>query len=125
MGLERGGDGAAGRAHAHGYTLSFDLPEGGAAGAAASPIEPLFARAVTARFLATASDGTRLHYRTPTEGGNSGSPVFDEDNWMLVGLHHAGSKEMPRLRGQAGTYEANEAVSIAAIRDAIRANRMS
>jgi Trypsin-like peptidase domain/MAP3K TRAFs-binding domain len=71
------------------------------------------------------SDGAKLHYRTPTEGGNSGSPVFDEDNWMLVGLHHAGSKEMPRLKGQAGTYEANEAYSVTAIREAIATSLMS
>jgi V8-like Glu-specific endopeptidase len=64
-------------------------------------------------------------YRTPTESGNSGSPVFDEDEWMLVGLHHAGSKEMPRLKGKGGTYEANEAFSITAIREAIATNRMS
>jgi V8-like Glu-specific endopeptidase len=71
------------------------------------------------------SDGTRLHYRTPTEAGNSGSPVFDEDDWMLVGLHHAGGKEIPRLKGKSGTYEANEAFSITAIRDAIATNLMS
>jgi len=68
------------------------------------------------------SDGTKLHYRTPTEGGNSGCPVFDDTDWMLVGLHHGGSKEMPRLKGQPGTYEANEGLSITAIRDAIRVN---
>ncbi len=71
------------------------------------------------------SDATKLHHRTPTEGGSSGSPVFDEDNWMLVGLLHGGSKNMPRLKGRPGTYEANEAFSFAAIRDAIRANPMA
>jgi hypothetical protein len=71
------------------------------------------------------ADEETLHYRTPTEGGNSGSPVFDEDNWMLVGLHHAGGPQMPRLHQQPGTYEANEAHAIAAIRKAINANPMS
>jgi Trypsin-like peptidase domain/Tetratricopeptide Repeats-Sensor len=63
----------------------------------------------------------RVHYRTPTEGGSSGSPVFDEDNWHVVALHHAGQKEMVRLDTKGCTYEANEGVPIAAIRDAIRA----
>ncbi len=65
------------------------------------------------------SDGAKLHYRTPTEGGSSGSPVFDEDYWMLVGLHHAGGAAVPRLNGQSGTYPANEAFSVAAIREAV------
>jgi hypothetical protein len=30
-----------------------------------------------------------VRYRTNTEGGSSGSPVFDQ-NWQLVALHHAG-----------------------------------
>ena len=34
-------------------------------------------------------EGRRVHYRTNTEGGSSGSPVFDQ-NWKLVALHHAG-----------------------------------
>jgi len=33
-----------------------------------------------------------LHYRTPTEPGSSGSPVFD-DQWQLVALHHAAVKD--------------------------------
>jgi hypothetical protein len=34
-------------------------------------------------------NGTRVHYRTNTEKGSSGSPVFDQ-NWNLVALHHSG-----------------------------------
>jgi V8-like Glu-specific endopeptidase len=30
----------------------------------------------------------RFHYLSDTEGGSSGSPVLD-DNWQVVGLHHA------------------------------------
>jgi V8-like Glu-specific endopeptidase len=56
-----------------------------------------------------------LHYRSPTEGGSSGSPVFD-DEWRLIGLHHAGSTGMPRLNRAGGTYAANEGITIEAIR---------
>ena len=64
-------------------------------------------------------DDTHLHYRAPTEGGSSGSPVF-EGQWKVIGLHHAGSSTMTRLDG-AGTYAANEALRIDAIRAAITA----
>lgn len=60
------------------------------------------------------SDGRFVHYRTPSEPGSSGSPVFD-DQWNLLALHHAGSFRMRRLRGQTGTYEANEGVLMQAI----------
>lgn len=60
----------------------------------------------------------RLHYRAPTEGGSSGSPIYNAQ-WKLIGLHHAGSHEMPRLRNQLGSYEANEGIWIQAIRRAL------
>ena len=63
----------------------------------------------------------RVHYRTPTEGGSSGSPVFNEDGWDVVALHHAGKAKMPKLDDPASFYEANEGIPIAAIRAAIRA----
>jgi V8-like Glu-specific endopeptidase len=66
-------------------------------------------------------DDTHLHYRSPTEGGSSGSPVF-ESQWKVIGLHHAGSVTMSRLEGK-GTYPANEALRIDAIRTAIGAYR--
>lgn len=64
-------------------------------------------------------DDVRLHYRSPTEGGSSGSPVF-EDLWKVIGLHHAGSARMSCLT-KAGTHAANEALRIDAIRAAIAA----
>jgi uncharacterized protein with NAD-binding domain and iron-sulfur cluster len=63
-------------------------------------------------------DERLLHYRAPTEPGSSGSPVFDRD-WSLVGLHHAGDRNMPRLNGKPGFYEANEGIWIDAIRRAL------
>ena len=56
----------------------------------------------------------RVHYRTPTEPGSSGSPVFN-GGWELVALHHSGSATMNRIHG-TGTYEANEGIWIQAIR---------
>ncbi|MGV9743922.1 trypsin-like peptidase domain-containing protein [Rhodococcus zopfii] len=63
-------------------------------------------------------DDVRVHYRSPTEGGSSGSPVFD-DQWRLIGLHHAGGHEMPRLNHKSGSYSANEAITVRAIRSAL------
>jgi tetratricopeptide (TPR) repeat protein len=60
-------------------------------------------------------DNTRLQYRAPTEGGSSGSPVFDSQ-WQVIGLHHAGSETMSRLNGE-GTHAANEGLRIDAIRE--------
>jgi V8-like Glu-specific endopeptidase len=61
------------------------------------------------------ADDTRVHYRTPTLGGSSGSPVFNAV-WELIALHHVGRAHMPRLRGQPGTYPANEGIWIDRIR---------
>ena len=55
-----------------------------------------------------------LHYRAPTEGGSSGSPVFNAQ-WKLIGLHHAGSHRMQKLHDREGTYEANEGICIQSV----------
>jgi hypothetical protein len=64
-------------------------------------------------------DERLVHYRTPTEPGSSGSPVFD-DQWRLVAIHHAGEPHMRKLNGKPGTYEANEGISILAIVEEMR-----
>jgi hypothetical protein len=63
----------------------------------------------------------RVHYRAPTEGGSSGSPVFNAGLWQVVALHHKGGRiGMPCLNGKPGTYGANEGISILSIAEAIR-----
>ena len=58
----------------------------------------------------------RVHYRAPTEGGSSGSSVFNALMWEVIALHHMGGKlGMPRLNGQVGTYSANEGISLGSI----------
>ena len=65
-------------------------------------------------------DVCRVHYRAPTEGGSSGSPVFNASLWQVIALHHKGGKlGMPRLNGQDGTYAANEGIGLGSIRAAI------
>jgi V8-like Glu-specific endopeptidase len=45
-----------------------------------------------------------VHYRTPTDPGSSGSPVFTRQ-WEVMAVHHSGSSKTRRLHGE-GTYEA-------------------
>jgi len=64
-------------------------------------------------------DRRLVHYRTPTEPGSSGSPVFD-DQWRLIAIHHAGRSGIRKLNGKPGTYEANEGINILAVVEEIR-----
>jgi len=68
------------------------------------------------------ADAKYIHYRTPTEPGSSGSPVFNK-NWDLAALHHAGSLQLPRLNGKLGVYPANEGIRIEVIQDASKSAR--
>jgi tetratricopeptide (TPR) repeat protein len=60
----------------------------------------------------------RVHYRTPTEPGSSGSPVFNSA-WELIALHHAGDAAIQKVHG-GGTYQANEGLALKHIRSAIK-----
>ncbi len=62
----------------------------------------------------------KIHYRAPTEGGSSGSPVFNS-TWNLIGIHHLGGESVQKLNNQSGFYEANEGISIQSIRSAVAA----
>lgn len=71
---------------------------------------------------ANEDDPVYLHYRAPTEPGNSGSPVFETDKWTVIGLHHMGFNAFdgrPRLRGQPGIRQANEGIEIRSIKRAL------
>ena len=59
-----------------------------------------------------------IHYRTPTEPGSSGSPVFENKEWKVVALHHKGGTEMKKLNDPSSTYEANEGIMLTALRTA-------
>lgn len=57
----------------------------------------------------------KVHYTAPTEPGSSGSPVFTSQ-WQLMAVHHAGGSKMRRLDDSSKTYEANEGITLEAIR---------
>jgi hypothetical protein len=65
----------------------------------------------------------RLHYRAPTQVGNSGSPVFAENGWEPIALHHraidAGAGLDTTLTGRRRYQRANEGISLASIGNAM------
>jgi hypothetical protein len=63
-------------------------------------------------------DDTLVHYRSPTQKGSSGSPVFTRE-WELIALHHYGDEQVRRLHGADGFYPANQGIRIDQIRAAL------
>ncbi|MBC7924563.1 MAG: trypsin-like peptidase domain-containing protein, partial [Bryobacteraceae bacterium] len=47
--------------------------------------------------LMLACDDKLVHYRAPTESGSSGSPVFEDQNWQVIALHHGGGPATRKL----------------------------
>lgn len=66
--------------------------------------------------LAYDAGDARVHYTAPTEGGSSGSPVFNQA-WQLMAVHHAGDSKMRRFDDPSATYQANEGITIKRIRE--------
>lgn len=65
-------------------------------------------------------DVCRVHYRAPTEGGSSGSPVFNSRLWEVIALHHKGGQiGVPKLNGVGGYYAANEGIWLQSIASAV------
>ena len=71
--------------------------------------------------LAYDADMFKVHYTAPTEGGSSGSPVFNQA-WQLMAVHHAGDSKMHRLDDPSATYQANEGITIKGIREEYNKN---
>ena len=66
----------------------------------------------------------RIHYRAPTEPGNSGSPVLSAASLKLIGLHHSTTDEpLGRALKTNESYKANEGLWIQAIIAAVRAEK--
>lgn len=63
----------------------------------------------------------RIHYRTATDHGSSGSPVFELQTLDVIGLHRSGSAGPLRAdwpgKSLNDIYEANEAVWIGSVRN--------
>jgi len=51
------------------------------------------------RVIELDGQGRWLYYMTPTDPGSSGCPVFDNETWEVVALHHAGPKAAQANRG--------------------------
>lgn len=60
-------------------------------------------------------DATRIYYVTDTEGGSSGSPVFNDD-WRVIALHRAGIED----DAHRPVKNANQGVPLTAIEPLIR-----
>lgn len=63
-------------------------------------------------------DNSHIWYRTPTEGGSSGSPIFNSQ-WELIGVHHKGGATVITT-SNSEVINANEGMQWIAIKNAIQ-----
>jgi V8-like Glu-specific endopeptidase len=61
-----------------------------------------------------------IWYRTPTEGGSSGSPIFNSQ-WELLGIHHKGGASVASPVGTE-SIDANEGIRWSVVKDRIALN---
>lgn len=71
------------------------------------------------------AEPVNVHYRAPTEKGNSGSPVFDAQSRMLIAIHHKASRTPlnGRRPARGAPYQANQGKWICSIIQAVRAEK--
>ncbi|MEA3012162.1 MAG: endonuclease mitochondrial [Sphingomonadales bacterium] len=68
--------------------------------------------------------GILLHYLSDSDGGSSGSPVFD-NRWRLIALHHAARANSDKLSlpGRPPAVAVNEGIKLSAIASDLEARR--
>lgn len=71
--------------------------------------------------ILTHINANTIHYTTDTEGGSSGSPVFD-NTWDIIALHHAAGDVAPGGHPVLGPWVDNEGMRIDRIIDDLQAN---
>lgn len=115
-------DDGIGRVYVIGYPmggpLSFSFADNILLDHDAKPALSANGESVGAGFSAS-PEPVRMHYKAPTLGGSSGSPVFDFNKFQLIGVHHRGLPNLPRLPYKSGEYAANQGIWIESIRAAI------
>ncbi|WP_309570357.1 trypsin-like peptidase domain-containing protein, partial [Deinococcus sp.] len=115
----------AGTLAAQGYCPLSDRPDKHAKGAAVNIVQHPggdYKKVVLRGNRIVARTDMALHYEADTEGGSSGSPVFN-DAWEVVALHHWGAPHLSTTGadGQLLGTMVNEGVRISSIVASLRA----
>jgi hypothetical protein len=86
----------------------------------------LIARARKQRFFGIAHSAVKLRKQSlsHTRLCSSGSPVFEENGWKVIALHHAGGTNRPRLGKRPGVHEAADGLTLSTLARAIAATKV-